>query len=118
MREREMTVIAAAFRVACVGLAIPTLWMLVYQIKPEWLAGLLRVTWMNDVVLLVWPSSLMLLGDAKDASTLIPMVSIAFNGLLYFIVAAALIFGFRKSLTLFYTTIVACLALAIFLVRI
>lgn len=80
-------------RVALIGFAIgvllPCAVLALQYVSPQRLSHLMQVRWGEEVLLGVWPSSLLLLGAQEGDGIFIPAVSVLINGVLY-----ALIFFF------------------------
>lgn len=72
---------------AAIGVAVPVLWLLVYWAVlrgDSSLTNSIMSGWHFDRVLIVlWPSWLLLIADPEERSIAIPLVAIAINAVLY-----------------------------------
>lgn len=73
--------------------------------------------WTSVVRLLVWPSSLLMLGDPLDQSWILPAVSTALNAGLYVAIGFSLWYGYKESKIVLLGTIAVLLLGAYVLVN-
>ncbi len=65
------------------GILLPLAWFGAYRIFPEPVNHAMSTPWVGDAVLLLWPSSILLLGDPDEVSLILPIISVALNAVLY-----------------------------------
>lgn len=80
------------------GAVVPLVWFLSRWLIPSfghwWLID--APGWMDSLLLLLWPGSLILLGDVEGRSLLFPVLSIGLNILMYGLIG--LIFNLGRAL--------------------
>ncbi|WP_368564807.1 hypothetical protein [Pseudoxanthomonas sp. UTMC 1351] len=83
------------------GASIPIVWSLLYYgvggAFPEFKDGLLTASGSNTLRLLIWPTSILLLGDPDDSNYGLVLVSVAGNMLLYGLLGALIWMGLHRS---------------------
>lgn len=93
------------------GIFLPAAWFGVYRVCPEIINRAMSSLWVGDVVLLLWPSSILLLGDPNETSVVVlPIVSTIANAVLYGIIGALLWIGLKRSKAVLAVTVAAILA--------
>ena len=78
--------------ISLVGLSIPVVWMLLYHLVPgfsKWWYG--TPTWAETILLVVWPSSILLVADPLDENVGLWVVSAAINLGLYAFVGSIIV---------------------------
>jgi len=65
------------------GIIPPTLLLSVQYLSPSLMTGFMRLPLAGDVVLALWPSSIILMGSDERSDALIPIVAVALNGVAY-----------------------------------
>lgn len=70
-----------------IGVAIPALWLTVYWLllrgNPALINWVMSTFRMDRVLLAVWPSWILFIGDPEERSIAIPVVAVAANAVLY-----------------------------------
>jgi hypothetical protein len=80
----------------CLGIGIPTAWLVIYWTFLRDHAGMIS-PWQLRVLLNVWPSWAFLMADPEERSMTIPALSIAINALLYGIGGWSIWFGLNRN---------------------
>jgi len=89
------------------GIALPVAWLSVYRIYPAGINWVTSVPRADGLLLMLWPSSILLLGDPNDTSMVIPIVSVALNVVLYGILGGLLWLGLKRSKVVLAATVAA-----------
>lgn len=80
------------------GLSIPVVWMSLYHLVPgfaKWWYG--TPTWMETILLTVWPSSILLLADPLDEKIGLWVMSAAINLGLYALIGSIISAAFSRK---------------------
>lgn len=85
---------------AMLGTLLPTAWFVFYFAYPEQASSAIAVG--SGALVLIWPSSLLMLGDPLDENLALPLLSVAINAALYGSVGGALWYGYKNSRLLFW----------------
>lgn len=96
----------------CVGFgtAIPLAFLGIYHLVPAFSGWWFKApTWAGTVLLAIWPSSLLMIGDPEDKSLILPIIATVLNALLYGVVGALVRFGFLYSKPVLAVTVLAVL---------
>ena len=94
---------------ACMGLGavLPLAFLGAYHLVPSfsgwWFKG---PTWAGNVLLAIWPTSFLMIGDPEDKSLMLPIVATVLNIALYGVVGALLRYGFFYSKPILAATII------------
>lgn len=77
----------SATRFALTGLAMgvlpPSAVLGLQYVSPQCLARFMHMRWGEEILLSIWPSSLLLLGAQEGDGALVPVASVLINGALY-----------------------------------
>ena len=93
------------------GAAIPLAFLGIYHLVPAFGGWWFKApTWVSNVLLAIWPSSLLMIGDPEDKSLMLPVVATGLNALLYGVVGALIRYGFLYSKTVLAVTVLGVLA--------
>ena len=83
-----------------VGLSIPVVWMSLYHLVPGFAQWWYETpTWVETLLLAVWPSSLLLVADPLDDNVSLWVVSAAVNFGLYALVGSIIVAVFSRKRT-------------------
>lgn len=85
------------FLFTAAGALLPTTWLLVFRVSPDFIEWLTAPAWTSGFVLLFWPSWVLMLGDAENTSVILPTLSVLLNALLYGILGALVWSGMKRS---------------------
>lgn len=74
---------------ALVGLLLPCVWIALYFWVPAFNAWVYSApTWVGTLRLFLWPSAILLVADPLENNPTLWVVSVAVNGVLYFVVGS------------------------------
>jgi hypothetical protein len=94
--QRRVVALAAAM-----GIAIPAIWLVLYWAflrgNPTLISSVMSATYLDRVLVAIWPSWIFLIADPEEQSIAIPALSIAVNALLYSILGWAVWFGLNRK---------------------
>ncbi|MBE2241565.1 MAG: hypothetical protein IAE86_02340 [Burkholderiaceae bacterium] len=83
------------------GILVPAAWFIFYwtigKAKPDILRWIMLNTPTHELLLLLCPSSLLMMMDAEDKSYWLPVITIALNALLYAILGWLFWIGIKRS---------------------
>lgn len=92
------------------GALFPLAWLGIYHFVPAFSGWWFKApTWTGNLLLAIWPSSLLMIGDPEDKSVMLPIVAVVLNALLYGIVGALIRYGFLYSKPVLAATIMGIL---------
>jgi hypothetical protein len=83
-----------------VGLGIPVVWMSLYHLVPgfpKWWYG--TPTWIETMLLVVWPSSILLVADPLDQNVGLWVTSAAINFGLYALIGSITVVALSRKRT-------------------
>ena len=83
---------------ALVGLVLPCTWITLYFWVPEFNAWVYSApVWIGTLRLVLWPSAILLVADPMENTPTLWVVSVALNGVLYFVVGQVVARAQRAS---------------------
>jgi hypothetical protein len=95
------------------GILVPAAWFVFYwtvgRSHPEALRWVMLNTRIHELLLLLCPSSLLMMLDSEDKSLWLPLITIALNALLYAILGWLFWIGIKRSLIVLIGTTAAVL---------
>jgi hypothetical protein len=87
------------FKSAVIGGSLPLIWLVLLKLLGEETisTAMLSMPWLNALLILLWPSSLLLLGSPEKINTGLFVLSLVLNSGLYALLAALLLVGIQRS---------------------
>ncbi|MGQ0543734.1 MAG: hypothetical protein ACT4P3_00160 [Betaproteobacteria bacterium] len=95
-----------------VGALVPLSWLAFYWTfgqSPEVSKAIMKSPWLESLLLMLWPGSILLIGDPEDKSVMLPVLSTAMNVGLYAILGWLFSIGFTRSKVILAATGIAIL---------
>lgn len=84
-----------------VGMSIPLIWLIVWNFSKKYceqcISWFIETPFVDLILLTLWPSSILLIGDPTDHNLQLQVISVLVNILFYFIVGALLWLSKTKS---------------------
>ena len=83
---------------ALIGLILPCAWIALYFLVPAFNAWVYSApVWIGTLRLVLWPSAILLVADPMENNPTLWVVSVALNGVLYFVVGQVVARAQRAS---------------------
>ena len=100
-----MTMKRFVFFFVAAGALLPAVWLGLYRVYPVVIESLMSAAWMGGLLLVLWPSSILMLGDPRDTSVILPVLSLSLNVVLYGILGVLFWIGLKRVRTVLIVTV-------------
>jgi hypothetical protein len=96
------------------GVFLPATWLAFYwtpgKAYPESILWLMLHARLDSLLLMFWPSSILMIADPGDKSVALPLIAISLNAVLYAILGWLFWIGLKRSRIVLAATVVSILA--------